>query len=130
MAGTMTRWGIGPRFAILSLIVAVVIGAVNYLYFPRLLLGHTLPALLLGTLLILLGVAIFFVSTYQVHTAFSGGRLVTGGVYGYIRHPVYAVWILLIAPGLLLITGMVFLIIMPFFMEYRKRVKALIPKLI
>jgi protein-S-isoprenylcysteine O-methyltransferase Ste14 len=70
-----------------------------------------------------------------------------------MRHPVYAVWILLIAPGLLLITGVLFLSALPFimyaffrqlivdedryleqkfgqdFLDYKKRVNSVIPNL-
>jgi protein-S-isoprenylcysteine O-methyltransferase Ste14 len=154
MSETMTRWGVGPRFATFSLIAAFIAIAFNYVYFPWLIIHHSTPVLLTGIILILMGVLIFFIATYQVHRAFSAGRLVTGGVYGYIRHPVYAVWILFFVPGLFLITGIVFLIFMPFFMyglfkilivreevyleqkfgeqyvEYKKRVNAIIPKLI
>jgi len=154
MTETMTRWGIGPKFATFSLIAALIIAVVNYVYFPGLILKYSPPVFLSGIILFLIGAAIFLIATYQVHRAFSGGRLVTSGVYRYIRHPVYAVWIVFIAPGVFLVTGIVFLIIVPFIMyaifrvlivreevymeqkfgeqysEYKTRVNAVIPKLI
>jgi len=88
-----------------------------------------------------------------VHRGFDLGRLVTDGVYAYVRHPVYAVWILFIAPGLFLTTDALFLIALPFLMyavfrtliveedeylkqrfgqeftDYTKKVNSIIPKL-
>jgi len=69
-----------------------------------------------GIGLIIAGVAILVIALVQVHSAFSSRRLVTSGVYAYMRDPVYAVWILFIVPGLILIMGMLLLTIAPFLM--------------
>jgi len=89
----------------------------------------------------------------QVHRAFNQGKLVTSGLYAYIRNPVYAAWILLIAPGVIVASGLLLLTIMPFamyamvrvlivnedryleqkfgqeYLEYKKNVNSIIPKL-
>ena len=75
----------------------------------------------------------------------------TTGIYAYIRNPVYALWILLIAPGLISATCFLLLIALPFvmyafvrvliveedeylaekfgedYLEYKKKVNSIIP---
>jgi protein-S-isoprenylcysteine O-methyltransferase Ste14 len=154
MTSKMTRWGIGPKFAIVSIVVGLIMITVNYNYFPSLILSYNPYMFWFGVALLLIGIAIFVMATIQVHRGFNRGRLITNGVYAYIRHPVYAVWILFIVPGLLLITGLLFLIVMPFvmyawfrvliveeeeyleqkfgreYLDYKRRVNAIIPRII
>jgi protein-S-isoprenylcysteine O-methyltransferase Ste14 len=149
----MTRWGVGPRFAIASGAIGFAMITINHCYFPSLSLPNNPICFWLGTITVLVGIGLLLFAIVQVHRAFSYGRLVTNGVYAYIRHPVYAVWILFIVPGLFLTTGALFLIVLPFLMygfvtvltveedeylkqrfgeeftDYKKRVNAIIPKL-
>ena len=151
--GRMTRWGVGPKFATFSLIAALILLTVNIFVFPSLLLPFNRIRLGFGVALVIFGIIIFFVAATQVHRAFNSGKLVTRGVYAYVRHPVYAVWILFIAPGLLLMTGALFLIALIFimysvfrvlieeedeylaqkfdqdFLNYKKTVNSIIPRL-
>ena len=115
-AGRMTRWGVGPKFMMISIVIGLFLIFINHYYFPDFLLSFNQVRFWSGIALVLFGMGLFFVATFQVHRAFNDERLVTGGVYAYMRHPVYAVWILFIAPGLLLITGVLFLIVLPFIM--------------
>ena len=112
----MTRWGIGPIYAAGSIILVAVLSNINISFFPTLIMPYHLFASGLGIGLITVGVAIFVIALVQVHSAFSDRRLVTSGVYAYMRDPVYAVWILFIVPGLILIMGMLLLTIAPFLM--------------
>lgn len=57
-----------------------------------------------------------FIALVQLHSAFSSRKLVSGGVYAYMRDPVHSVWILFIVLGLILITGMLLSAIAPFLM--------------
>jgi protein-S-isoprenylcysteine O-methyltransferase Ste14 len=79
---------------------------------------YNLFVFVFGIALITAGVAILVIALVQVHSDFSSRKLVTSGVYAYVRDPVYAVWILLIVPGLILITGMLLLTIAPFLMYW------------
>jgi len=125
----------------------------NRYYFPNLSLSYNPVSFWFGIVVILIGIAILFKAAVQVHRGFDLGKLVTDGVYAYVRHPVYAVWILFIAPGLFLATGALFLIALPFLMyavfrtliveedeylkqkfgqeftDYTKKVNSIIPKL-
>jgi protein-S-isoprenylcysteine O-methyltransferase Ste14 len=151
--GRMTQWGVGPKFAALSLVAALILLTVNIFYFPSLLLPFNQIRFGFGIALFLFGTSIFFVAATQIHRAFNNGKLATNGVYAYMRHPVYAVWILFVAPGLLLVTGALFLIAMIFimyalfrmltveedsyleqkfgkdFLDHKKRVNSIVPKL-
>ena len=152
-AGGMTSWGIGPKFAVISLIIGIVAIIINSYFFPTLFLRYNPFTFLCGAALILLGAATCLKAAVQVHQAFNQGKLITSGIYAYVRHPVYAVWILLKAPGLILVTGFLLLIVMPFvmyaliriliveednyleqkfgeeYLEYKKRVNSIVPKL-
>jgi len=147
----MTSWGVGLKFAAASIVTLAILSVVNRVFIPALRLPFNLYAFSCGTALILLGVAVCFKAAVQVHQAFNQGKLVTTGIYAHIRNPVYAVWILLIAPGLILATGFLLLIALPFIMyalvrvliveedeylaqkfgedylEYKKKVNSIIP---
>jgi len=152
-SGRMSAWGIGPKFAIISLVIGIVTIIANDYFFSALILRYNPFIFSCGVALILLGIAICLIATVQVHEAFNQGKLITSGIYAYVRNPVYAVWILLIMPGLILVTGFLLLIVMPFvmyaligiliveedeyleqkfgeeYLEYKKRVNSIIPKL-
>ena len=112
----MTRWGIGPIYATGSIIFVWILSTINISIFPTLTLPYNLIVFGFGIGLITAGVAILVIALVQVHSAFSGRKLVTSGVYAYMRDPVYAVWILFIVPGFILITGMLLVTIAPFLM--------------
>jgi protein-S-isoprenylcysteine O-methyltransferase Ste14 len=149
----MTSWGIGPKFASVSAAIGIIIILVNDFVFPALILRFNPFTFLSGTILVILGATLCIIAAVQVHRAFDQGKLITEGVYAYVRNPVYAAWVLLIAPGSILVTGFLLLIVMPFIMyflirtliveedeyleqkfgkeylDYKKRVNSIIPKL-
>ena len=118
MTKEMTRWGVGPVYAIVSIILGAVILLVSHYWLPAMTLAYDTLIFTSGLTLIAAGIAIFLIAAFQVHTGFNKGELVTGGVYAYVRHPVYAVWILLIVPGLALATGYLLLLLLPFMMYF------------
>ncbi|HMK94592.1 MAG TPA: isoprenylcysteine carboxylmethyltransferase family protein [Candidatus Limnocylindrales bacterium] len=150
-SGKMSGWGVGPRFAVISLVIGLIVILINARFFPTLILRYNPLTFLCGAFLILLGIGVCLDAAVQVHKAFDQGRLVTSGIYAHVRNPVYAAWILLVAPGLVLVTGFLLLIAVPFFMyalirilivkedvylekrfgseylDYKKRVNSIIP---
>jgi protein-S-isoprenylcysteine O-methyltransferase Ste14 len=110
----MTRWGIGPIYAAASLVSVFILSKINISVLPALIMPYNLFVFVLGIGLITAGVLILIIALVQVHSAFSSRKLVTSGVYAYMRDPVYAVWILFIVPGFILITRMLLLTIVPF----------------
>jgi protein-S-isoprenylcysteine O-methyltransferase Ste14 len=100
----MTRWGIGPLFALLSIsygLFAFVLAKSN----PTLKIDFIPYSILftIGLTLILIGVPLFLVSIKSLHHAYNNNSLITTGIYGFCRHPMYGVWIFLIVPGIALI---------------------------
>jgi protein-S-isoprenylcysteine O-methyltransferase Ste14 len=122
----MTRWGVGPTYAFGSILVVAALSLINIFGYPDLTLPHNLLSFGLGVGLFVVGFAILVFALVQVHSAFGVGKLVTTGVYAYFRDPVYAVWILFMMPGFILITGLLLLVIAPFLMYIL--LKALISK--
>lgn len=98
----MTRWGIGPLFGILTFLYSVAI--VNYnntigvgfdFYFRH----------QLGIILMVVGFLIFIYPAVTIDKYFNEGKLRTGGLYKYSRHPIYGAWIVLIIPGIIIWLG-------------------------
>lgn len=151
----MTRWGVGPKFTVISLIYAAIIFAIQNAVFPevRFVIYSRLINLTLGILLIVIGVIIFLIPAFTIDKYFYEGKLCKKGVYAYLRHPIYASWISFIVPGIVILRGSTLGITLPLFMylvfralipveekylidkfgheyiEYQSKVWAVIPKL-
>jgi len=112
MVNQMTKWGVGPKLALYSTIYCVLMFGLT-MYFAPLYKITLIPNHLLvwiGVILIVMGVPFFLFSLVPVMRAFKARRLITNGVYGMCRHPVYAAWCLFFIPGLaLLLNSWVFL---------------------
>ena len=151
----MDRFGVGPKFTVLALGYGTVIFLLHYLFFPD--FTFTLISrginILFGIVLILIGIPLFVVSGKMVHEHINEGKLCTTGVYAYFRHPLYAAWVVLIIPGIVIITRSVIAVSWPIFLyilfkvftveeeeylrykfgkdylEYERQVNAIFPKL-
>lgn len=149
-----TRWGIDPRFAIVSWIYAIFILVLDYIGF----LDMSIPiphisSMVSGIILIVVGLPVFLTPAFTIDKYFKKGELATKGIYGYFRHPIYASWIIFFVPGIVLIKGSLLGLTIPVFMylvfkimiveeekylekkfgkeyiEYKKKVNAIFPKL-
>lgn len=103
----MTRWGVGPMFASLSIIYGLFMIMLSR-HFEPLLEINFIPHRLLATvgiLLILIGIPFNIVAIVIVTRAFNAGNLVTGGIFGMCRHPLYAAWVVFIVPGIMLLVN-------------------------
>ena len=103
----MNRWGTGPLFAAVSISHAAVMALLSHAYAPLFQIA-AIPAWLLTTIavtLIAIGVPWWLVATVTVMRAYNAGTLVTSGVYRWCRHPLYAAWIVCIAPGIALLSA-------------------------
>lgn len=100
----MTRYGIGPKFAIVTILCGILTGGLTYRYPGR----FTLPGIpywiwaTAATVLLVAGILACIHSVRVFNAGYRKGQLVTGGPYAVVRHPIYAAWILLILPGLVL----------------------------
>jgi protein-S-isoprenylcysteine O-methyltransferase Ste14 len=105
MAEKMSRWGVGPIFAGLSIGYAIVTFAISRHYHPVFKIGF-LPGWLLsalGIVLIMIGVPFFIISGKTVTRAYNADELVTNGIFRRCRHPLYASWVVFIVPGIVLL---------------------------
>jgi protein-S-isoprenylcysteine O-methyltransferase Ste14 len=103
----MTVFGVGPRFAFLSILYALLVYNFSADY-PRNFHMGSLPAsvrIVLGVLLIVPGLAGWILSGLTVIKGFKANKLCVTGVYSLCRHPLYASWPLLIAPGIVFLTN-------------------------
>jgi protein-S-isoprenylcysteine O-methyltransferase Ste14 len=103
----MSRWGIGPVFAALSIGYGIVIQALGRYYQPFFQIDFVPRRLLviLGVALIAAGVPFFIRSVSTVTRAYNADDLVTDGVFRFCRHPLYASWVVFIVPGIILLSN-------------------------
>lgn len=119
MKKQMTKWGVGPQFTIISCIYAVIAFVLHFIWFPQ--LSIPIPriiSLILGTVLIIIGIPLFFIPGLTIHKYFEEGKLATKGVYAYFRHPIYGSWIVFIIPGIVLIVNSLIGLTVPVFMYF------------
>ena len=100
----MTQWGVGPKFTIVALIMAILVFTIHFAWLAHLKipLPRTLT-LIIGIVLVIIGIPVFLVPGLTIHRYFEQGELTTRGVYSYIRHPIYGSWIVFIIPGIIFI---------------------------
>jgi protein-S-isoprenylcysteine O-methyltransferase Ste14 len=105
MPNEMTKWGVGPKFFIYSVPYGFFIIAVTVYFHPLFQINFVPYRILasLGAIMILLGIPFYIVSLVSVIRAFKAGHLVTDGVYGMCRHPVYAAWVVFFVPAIVLL---------------------------
>lgn len=153
MPDKMTKWGVGPKFFIYSVIYSIFIIAVTAYFYPFFKMTFIPYRILasVGVILILMGIPFYIMSLVSVMKAFKAGRLVTNGVYGMCRHPIYAAWVVFFVPGIVLLInswiGFSICVVMYFllrilvkeedqylekefgkdYLEYRKKVPAVLP---
>jgi len=110
-----SRLGVGPRIALPAAVYAAFAGAATRRW-PGLFLLRSVPysaLLIAGSLLLLLGIALLAFAVIFMVRGHSRDELVTRGPFALCRHPLYAAWIVLILPGLALLTRSWPLLIMP-----------------
>ncbi len=96
----MHFWGIEPKVALSAFSYALLAFCLNSA------LGlQTLRLPGVGTILVIVGVALWLVCYLQVSGAYREGKLLTEGCYSRVRHPIYSIWGFLIIPGFSLTVG-------------------------
>ena len=146
----MTRWGVGPKFGVLTFLFSVLLFKLSGTFFPNLLFtGLETTGLFIGCI----GLYVFIYNALTIDRYFNNKELRTKGVYSYVRHPIYASWILLIIPGIVIWSGVYMALIIPLvayfifkslihveddyllkmfgddFLRYKEKVNAVFPKL-
>ena len=149
----MTRYGIGPKIMGASVLYGLVAGWLTHLYPDRFLIEYV-PYWLLavsGGVLSAVGIVVYIKTLRFFLAGTEGGQLLTDGAFSVVRHPLYAAWIGLIIPGVVLFFRSWLILVVPFvsyvafvafireeedylrkhfgkdFLEYRSRVCMLFP---
>lgn len=96
--------GAGPRIMLPSIIVFAVAAWISYTY------GLTIPLsseilTIIGLVLLVSGLLIWIWSMLEFLPAYFGDRLAMRGPYSVMLNPVYSSWIVLVIPGIALLTG-------------------------
>lgn len=91
MQEKITRWGIGPKFAFISVMYSIAVLILDFTYMPALkfILIDRWVNIIIGTVLIMIGMPIWIVPAFTIDKFFRNDRLCTAGIYSYIRHPIY-----------------------------------------
>ena len=107
MKEKMSRWGIGPIFASLSIGYGIIMLLISRYFQPAFQIDfvpHWLISIL-GISLIVIGVPFFIISVKTVMRAYNADELVTDGIFRCCRHPLYASWVVFIVPGIILLAN-------------------------
>ncbi len=105
MSDRIPFWGIGIKFAGLSLGYLAIIIFIDYFTYPFFHIKFLpyMAFLIPGILLIIIGLLLYIASAFSVHKAYSKDILRTKGVYSICRHPLYSSFIFLTVPGVCLL---------------------------
>jgi protein-S-isoprenylcysteine O-methyltransferase Ste14 len=96
-------FGVGPLGAVISFgMLAVAAGIDRFIGFAAI-NRYTAQVHLAGGLLVALGLGLHGWSFLTLRAWWGQSRLCTQGPFRYLRHPMYAAWISLVAPGTVLI---------------------------
>ena len=114
----MSRWGIGPTFTLLSLGYGAGACYVSQRWFPDLDMIWPPPTvgIAMALLLIAAGMVVFVRGVQRLHPAWAEDRLETGGIYAWVRHPIYSAFIMFFVPGAVLLSRHVLCLTIPLFM--------------
>ncbi|NOZ60565.1 MAG: isoprenylcysteine carboxylmethyltransferase family protein [Calditrichaeota bacterium] len=119
----MSRWGVGPVFAGLSILFSLIPLSISFYFFPFFQIKF-IPQIILtisGIIFILTGLTIFLISYFTVDSAYYQGKFVRTGVYRCCRHPLYASWVIFTVPGMVLIVNSWLGLTAPVFMYFLLR---------
>ena len=118
------RWGVGPQIGLVTAAWAGLALVGHWVFYPTFAVAGELRLAFRACGLGLLGVGIPVYTVVAIHFGRRARRetLVTTGPYAYVRHPLYAVGIFLLAPGAVLLVGSWLLLSVPPVMYLAARV--------
>lgn len=107
MENKISRYGIGGLVGPYIIIYGLITILLTWYFYPFFQI-RLLPypyLLVLGSVLITIGIPSWIISVVTVMRAYDAGELVTSGVFTICRHPVYSSMMLLVAPGISLVSN-------------------------
>ncbi|HUW66173.1 MAG TPA: isoprenylcysteine carboxylmethyltransferase family protein [Spirochaetia bacterium] len=121
MTQDMTRWGIGPKLAMATILYSILIEYVTS-SFPQIFDFPFIPRFMttiIGLIILIIGVLFFISSISTFSREYKKGKLITTGTYSLCRNPIYSSFIVFIIPSIalllhawLLITASIFMYVM------------------
>ncbi|MFZ1042363.1 MAG: isoprenylcysteine carboxylmethyltransferase family protein [Anaerolineales bacterium] len=126
MTKPMTRWGIGPIWASVSIIYGALALIITHVFPITQIPDEFYPMFAyVGIVLLGIGIPFFIISIKAVSKAYNAKKLVTNGVYRTCRHPLYGSWIVFIVPGIAFLSHswLVFSVPVIMYILLRKMVK-------
>jgi protein-S-isoprenylcysteine O-methyltransferase Ste14 len=102
----LSRFGVGPSILLTAAGYAVVAGVATRTW-PEVCLVSTIPYwvfLAVGIALAATGVPMLVLAVRMGMAAYNSDKLATTGLFGIVRNPMYAAWIVFIIPGLVLLS--------------------------
>lgn len=103
----MHRWGVGPRFGVLTAVYAAIVYILHTMFVPNWIFSGGKG---IGIVFFVSGVLMLLYTLL-----FNRNHLRTKGLYSRVRHPIYSSWIVLILPGIVLYWGSFLGISIPIF---------------
>ena len=115
MKKRLSRFGVGPKIVASVVACAALAGALRYSFPGACVVPafHQTAAVILAVIVILIGLPIWLIGAITVMRAYNRDQLLTSGVFALVRHPMYAAWIVLILPGIALLTASWPFLLMP-----------------
>jgi protein-S-isoprenylcysteine O-methyltransferase Ste14 len=113
-----SMWGSGPKIIGSTLVYLAVILCIDTLYQPPAIIRPEKIIILyiLSTLLLILGIAIWFVAGRTIVMMYKLDSLYQEGLYKFCRHPLYANFIFILSPGFSLLANSWLILTTPVFM--------------
>jgi protein-S-isoprenylcysteine O-methyltransferase Ste14 len=113
-----TPWGVGPKFFLLSTIFSIPVVIIAYLTHPKFVISsdYALPFQIAGAMLAISGFIFYVISARTMIKAFKEKRLITSGVFGVCRNPIYSSWMIAMIPGVAIFMRMPLLLLIPVIM--------------
>jgi protein-S-isoprenylcysteine O-methyltransferase Ste14 len=112
----LSRWGVGPKIVLSVVVYGLMAWAATGLW-PERCSMDWLPrsvSLAAGAILVSLGLPMWLVAAVSVMRAYNRDELVVSGVFRLCRHPLYGAWIVLLLPGIAILTRSWPFLLMPF----------------
>lgn len=113
-------FGIGPILVTLTIIYSIIISIVSK-YIGEILITKWIPEYIIyfiSGLLLIIGIPFFVISVKTLFKEFYKGELITEGVYGIVRNPLYSSFICFIVPGIVVLSKSLLLMTIPVFMYF------------
>ncbi len=120
----MSRWGVGPVFTALSVSYGLITLVLSHYLHPTFQI-QAIPYLfvaILGIIFVVIGIPFFITSVVTVMRAYHADKLITGGIFGCCRHPLYASFVVFIVPGIVLLVNSWIALTVPIFMYIVARI--------